>query len=108
MRESRKGGGDLVGHRALAATCDLGCDGVGLMLSEGEEQNGLPVAGELGEFALEVDAAHQRGVVAIGSRVGGLSSGGFVVFYSAALEDGAFLLPVLEAFGRGYPKARTP
>ena len=40
------------------------------MLSEGEQQNGLGVGVELGEFALEVDAAHQRGVKAVGAGVG--------------------------------------
>jgi hypothetical protein len=45
---------------------DLRNDAARLMLSEGEEQNSLLVAGELGELALEADAAHQRGVKAVG------------------------------------------
>jgi hypothetical protein len=52
-----EGGGDLVGNGALTASGDLGDYAVGLMFAEGEEQNGLRVGVELGEFALEVDHA---------------------------------------------------
>jgi hypothetical protein len=40
--------------------CD---DFLRLLLAVGEQEQGLRVGGELGEFALEVDAAHQCGVV---------------------------------------------
>jgi hypothetical protein len=66
------------------------------MFAEGEEQNGLGVGVELGEFGLEVDATHQRGVEAVCAGAGWLASWRGVVAGSAATERGALLLPVFE------------
>jgi hypothetical protein len=97
VRNPHEGGEDFVGHCALATLGDLRYDAARLMLSEGEEQNGLLVAGELGELAIEADAAHQRGVKAVGAGVACWASGRGVVSDSAATEQGAFVLPVFEA-----------
>jgi len=70
----REAGGDFVGHRAFAASGDLRDHPVRLVFAEAEEQNGLLVAGELGEFALEVEAADEPGVKAVCAGVDGLAT----------------------------------
>lgn len=62
-------GGDFVADCALATSSDLRNDSVRLMFAEGQQQNGLAVGVQLRELALEVEAAHQRGVKSVGAGV---------------------------------------
>lgn len=61
----------------------------------------MGVGVQLGELALEVDAADKGGVVAVGAAVGWWASWRFVVADTATVERGAFVLPLLDADAGG-------
>ena len=56
------------------------------MFAEGEQQNGLRVGVQLGGFALEVDAAHQGGVIPVGAGIGAEATWRGVVLDPSAVQ----------------------
>ena len=90
-----EGGGDFVGDGAFAASGDLRKVAAGLAFAEGEEQDGLLVSGELGEFALEVDAADEDGVEPVCACVDRLASRGQLAHPSTLkIRSAPLLFPI--------------
>lgn len=91
------GGGDFVGESSLTAVCDLADHPLRLVRAVGEQRHGLLLGGELAELALEVDAAHQSCVKAVGVGFEWWATWGFEVGGFAVADRGAFGAPVFEA-----------